>query len=454
MTGGTGDGAGGRAEGEVGGGSRGGRGGGDGAGGGSGESGRGDAAGRGGTADSVDGSGIGTDRGGRGSDISSGGGGVGGGGGGPEHRIDDLARHSGTTVRTIRAYQDRGLLPRPARRGRANVYDDSHLTRLRQIAALLERGYTLASIKELLEAWDGGRGLSGVLGLVSEVEGPWTDEEPERLTRAELDTLFGISSEPGPHPVPRPAPGHGPDQGRGHGQDHRRVAGPDQSSDAVAEAVELGVLVPLPERPGEFLVPSPRELAVAAELHRAGVPLLALTEHLRELRAQVEHIASRFMEFTGQHVFGPCMRTAPSDEEATEAAGLVRRLRPLAQQTVEAELGRAMRTFASRRLREHLRGSAEVAAPDTHGAPEAPKTPAAPAPAATTPTAAAPDATAGHVRLPARTLAAVLDLVGADQAAAFVTAATEREVQARAMDRLTEHRPGRSATSEDTPQPP
>ncbi|NGO67532.1 MerR family transcriptional regulator, partial [Streptomyces boncukensis] len=76
-----------------------------------------------------------------------------------EYRIEDLAHHSGATVRTIRAYQDRGLLPKPERRGRANVYDDSHLARLRQIADLLERGYTLASIKELLQAWDEGRGL-------------------------------------------------------------------------------------------------------------------------------------------------------------------------------------------------------------------------------------------------------------------------------------------------------
>jgi DNA-binding transcriptional MerR regulator len=37
----------------------------------------------------------------------------------PAYRIEDLAHLSGATVRTIRAYQDRGLLPRPERRGRA-----------------------------------------------------------------------------------------------------------------------------------------------------------------------------------------------------------------------------------------------------------------------------------------------------------------------------------------------
>jgi DNA-binding transcriptional MerR regulator len=90
------------------------------------------------------------------------------------HRIEDLAYRSGTTVRTIRAYQDRGLLPPPGRRGRANVYDASHLARLRQIAGLLQRGFTLASIKELLEAWDTGRGLGAVLGLDDAAGRPWS----------------------------------------------------------------------------------------------------------------------------------------------------------------------------------------------------------------------------------------------------------------------------------------
>ncbi|MEW1548183.1 MerR family transcriptional regulator [Streptomyces tsukubensis] len=96
-----------------------------------------------------------------------------------EYRIEDLAQLSGATVRTIRAYQDRGLLPKPERRGRSNVYGAVHLIRLRQIACLLDRGYTLSSIRELLEAWDTGRGLEGVLGLVAGVEGAESGGETE-----------------------------------------------------------------------------------------------------------------------------------------------------------------------------------------------------------------------------------------------------------------------------------
>lgn len=301
-----------------------------------------------------------------------------------EYRIEDLAHRSGATVRTIRAYQDRGLLPRPERRGRSNVYTDAHLARLRQIADLLDRGFTLASIKELLEAWDAGRGLSGVLGLVAEVDGPWTDEKTGRITRAELD---------------------------------RRLGGtPDEA--AVDDAVELGVLERVPGSDDEFLVPSPQELAVAVELHTAGVPLTAMSGQLRELRTQVEYIASRFLEFTAEHVFArytgahstPSDREAvESDREAVEAAALVRRLRPLAQQTVDAELARAMRMFATQQLREHLGAESPAQAPSG-------ETP---------------------VALPVSTLQAVQEMVGAENAAAFISAAAEREVQTRKLDGLT-----------------
>lgn len=295
-----------------------------------------------------------------------------------EYRIEDLAHASGATVRTIRAYQDRGLLPTPERRGRANVYQETHLTRLRQIADLLDRGYTLASIKELLEAWDAGRGLGGVLGLAAEVHGPWTDEEADRITRKQLDAKFGGS----------------------------------QDDEAIAEAVELGVLERIPGRDDEFLVPSPQELAVAVELYAAGVPLTAISGHLRELRGQVEHIASRFLEFTTEHVFARYLgHRPPTDSDAAEAASLVRRLRPLAQQTVDAELARAMRTFATRHLHHHL-GAEETAIGEDAARP---------------------------VLLPARTTQAVQDLVGAEQVAVFVTSATERELHARTLDALTEH---------------
>ncbi|MDQ2797612.1 MAG: MerR family transcriptional regulator, partial [Actinomycetota bacterium] len=56
------------------------------------------------------------------------------------YRIDDLARAAGTTVRNVRAYQERGLLHAPARVGRTAIFDDTHLTRLKMITSMLDRG--------------------------------------------------------------------------------------------------------------------------------------------------------------------------------------------------------------------------------------------------------------------------------------------------------------------------
>ena len=44
-----------------------------------------------------------------------------------EYRIDELAQQAGTTVRNVRAYQERGLLSPPRRQGRAGLFDDGHL---------------------------------------------------------------------------------------------------------------------------------------------------------------------------------------------------------------------------------------------------------------------------------------------------------------------------------------
>jgi DNA-binding transcriptional MerR regulator len=296
------------------------------------------------------------------------------------YRIEDLSRLSGTTVRTIRAYTDRGLLPKPERHGRANVYDDTHLARLQQIADLLERGYTLASIKELLAAWDAGTGLGGVLGLVDEVDRPWSDERPARIGLADLAARFGGQTD----------------------------------LSAVEEAVRLGVLERVPGSEDEFLVPSPQELAVAVELHAAGVPLDAITGHLRELRGQVEHISERFLEFTTEYVFQRFLQHPPNDAEAAEAAGLIRRLRPLAQQTVDAELARAMRTLATDHIRRHLGEAPPFAEPPERPADDPPV----------------------PVPLPPATVAAVRELVGPDHVPLFVAAATDREVAARRMDAL------------------
>jgi DNA-binding transcriptional MerR regulator len=79
--------------------------------------------------------------------------------------IDELARRTGLTTRTIRAHQTAGLLPAPRLRGRTAYYQEHHAERLAAITRLQTRGWSRAAIGQALDAWDAGRTLADLLGL-------------------------------------------------------------------------------------------------------------------------------------------------------------------------------------------------------------------------------------------------------------------------------------------------
>ncbi len=247
-----------------------------------------------------------------------------------EYSIDDLARAARTTVRNVRAYQDRGLLPPPTRRGRAGVYSDAHLARLRIIGQLLARGYSLSNITELTAAWEGGRDLQSLLGLEAAITRPFVNEVPTYLTAAELADLFGGKASPR----------------------------------ALALASELGIVVPEGDR---FRVPSPRMLHAGGELVRAGIPLERMLEIVRLLRRNVERAADGLVRLVVEHVFDRHGKgRLPPREEVPGLADLVWRLRPLAEMAINAEAARALEKSVNRFLGDrvaeimaHLPGKAE-----------------------------------------------------------------------------------------------
>ena len=79
--------------------------------------------------------------------------------------IDELAATAGTTTRRIRSLQTLGLLPHPELRGRTGVYGARHRNRLSAVLRLQDEGFSLDSLRVLLEALDAGRSLAAVLGL-------------------------------------------------------------------------------------------------------------------------------------------------------------------------------------------------------------------------------------------------------------------------------------------------
>ena len=112
-----------------------------------------------------------------------------------EYRIEELARLAGTTTRNIRVYRDRGLLHPPLRVGRIVLFNDTHLTRLRLITSLLDRGYNISHVHEMLSAWEQGKDVGDMLGLESAIAGSWATEKPERMSVADARRL--VDDDPG-----------------------------------------------------------------------------------------------------------------------------------------------------------------------------------------------------------------------------------------------------------------
>ena len=235
-----------------------------------------------------------------------------------EFTIDELARASDTTVRNIRAYQDRGLLPPPELRGRKGYYFTSHLARLRVIAGLLDRGYSLNSIKDLIDALENGIDLRHLMGLESAMTSPWTDEEPQLVPMTELIKMFGAYLTP----------------------------------EALARAADLDLMKP----EGTMVrVRSMRTLRAGSELVATGIPLEELLDIVRMLRGNVERVANELVRLVGDHVLSNYeTEDLPPKEEFPKLADLVWRMRPLAEMAVHAELARAMENAASRLLSDRL----------------------------------------------------------------------------------------------------
>src|SRR5438477_12504908 len=105
--------------------------------------------------------------------------------------VEELAQKAGTTVRNVRVYQDRGLLRPPHRKGRLGLYDPEHLHRLQLVLRMLRRGYPLAVIRELIEAWETRRDIGSVLGLEEAITAPYQAEGPRRVSAARFRELLG-----------------------------------------------------------------------------------------------------------------------------------------------------------------------------------------------------------------------------------------------------------------------
>lgn len=73
------------------------------------------------------------------------------------YTITELAREFDVTTRTIRFYEDQGLL-NPSRNGRRRVYSHRDRVRLKLTLRGKRLGFSLSEIKELFDLYDSARG--------------------------------------------------------------------------------------------------------------------------------------------------------------------------------------------------------------------------------------------------------------------------------------------------------
>ncbi|MFI7336516.1 MerR family transcriptional regulator [Streptomyces sp. NPDC050085] len=109
----------------------------------------------------------------------------------PTLTVDELAARAGVTVRTIRFYSTRGLLPPPViGPRRVGHYGQDHLSRLALIEELQQQGMTLAAIERYLEQLPADLSAHD-LAIHRAVVASWAPDAAEEMPRAELERRAG-----------------------------------------------------------------------------------------------------------------------------------------------------------------------------------------------------------------------------------------------------------------------
>lgn len=211
---------------------------------------------------------------------------------------------------TVRLYQNKGLLHGPRLVGRTGYYDESHLARLRLIGRLQEEGFSLAGIARLLE-----RGLGDLVAVEQQLDALLSRSGGLVLDAVALAGRF-------PAGVLTP--------------------------DLVRRAVELGLVEPLED--GRFRVPDARFLDTGAALVELGIPADVVLDEWEALSGLTDVMAERFVALFEKQLLPRGWRKGLDAERTAELAGVLARLRALANSVVLASLDASVARVGARRL--------------------------------------------------------------------------------------------------------
>lgn len=99
--------------------------------------------------------------------------------------LDDLTQRVGMSVRTIRFYTTKGLVPPPIRRGRSGFYTADHVARLELVQELQDHGFTLSAIERYVAGIPADASTEDI-ALRRSMLAPWQADRPALLTHDEL----------------------------------------------------------------------------------------------------------------------------------------------------------------------------------------------------------------------------------------------------------------------------
>ncbi|MFI2234578.1 MerR family transcriptional regulator [Nocardia testacea] len=212
---------------------------------------------------------------------------------GVEYTIDELARAAGTTVRSLRVYHERGVLPPPQVKGRTGYYSPDHLNRVRTISRLLDRGIKLNGIKELLKAWDRGDDLGDILGVGTLLGGMESGEPLAGESAVPADAIAATELQERYGSVPN----------------------------GLARIVAVGLYEPVD---AATYRPADRQLIrIAEQLAAAGVPDAEVLGELERIRADCDRMARRFVDLFHRTAW---QKYQDSGQEAADLAELTGQL--------------------------------------------------------------------------------------------------------------------------------
>jgi DNA-binding transcriptional MerR regulator len=226
--------------------------------------------------------------------------------------IDDLAREAELPTSTIRLYQNRGLLPAPERRGRVGYYGQHHRDRLRLIAHLQDRGFSLAAIKEALDAWASGRSIGQLLD-VGDIA-PGLARQPLRLSPDDFADRF---------------------------------AGVEITQADLIRAATMGLV----EIDGpDVVVANPAFAELGPAIARLGIPVSEILDEHEVLREALTTVAERFQAVFERHVWARFESEGMPADDVPRLAADVTQLTELATSVVVNELRDQFAALAQRYL--------------------------------------------------------------------------------------------------------